>query len=140
MDTTMEMRPPGERRAGDDDLVQRLEKLNEKQKDGWARKIARERLPWATPLGRLLEGAIAGRRGERERALHLLATATDELEACQMRLWAAAARLRRGEILGGEEGKRLVEAALACLRDQLVKDPAAYCAMLAPGYARARGA
>ncbi len=101
-----------------------------------ARRIARERSPWSTAMARLLEGAIAMRRGDRDRALRLLAAAIDEAEANDMMLWAAAARYRRGEILRGDEGKRLLDDAVARLGAQQVKDPAAYCAMLAPGYPR----
>lgn len=101
---------------------------------GDARRILRENQKWSNPLGRLLEGAAFARRGDKERALACVASATEGFEASDMALWAAAARWRHGELIGGERGRKLIDEAEARFRDQAVKEPAKYCAMLAPGY------
>ncbi len=51
-----------------------------------------------------------------------------------MLMHAAAAQRRRGQLLDGEEGRRLVEAADSWMAGQLVRNPARMTAMLAPGY------
>jgi hypothetical protein len=99
-----------------------------------ARSILRERLRWSSGLARLIEAAVHACRGERDRACAKLAAATEDLEACDMALWAAAARRRRGELLGGDEGRALVDAADEKMRAEGVRAPARYCAMLAPGF------
>jgi hypothetical protein len=99
-----------------------------------AHGILRERLRWSSGLARLIEAAVQACRGERERAASTLAVAIEELEASDMALWAAAARRRRGELLGGEEGRVLVDAADEKLRAEGVRAPERYCAMLAPGF------
>ena len=44
------------------------------------------------------------------------------------------ARRRRGELLGGEEGRALVEAANAWMTEQTIKSPTRMTEMLAPGF------
>ena len=103
-----------------------------------ARRVVREGLRWSTPLARLVEAAVYARRGDRTRALSLLVLACDDFDASDMALWSAAAKRRRGEILGGDEGRALVDEADATFRAQAVKVPAKYAAMLAPGFPAAR--
>jgi serine/threonine protein kinase len=100
-----------------------------------AKKIAGERMPWSTPLAQLLDAGIAAARGEQERAATLLPTAIDGLGAAGMTLYAAAARLVLGRLLGGDEGARLTSAAGEWMTAQGVKQPARLAAMLAPGFA-----
>ncbi len=99
-----------------------------------ARKILRERLRWSSPLARLIEAAVHARRGERARAIGLLASAIEDFDASDMALWAAAARRRRGELLGGDEGGALADAADATFHEKGVENPESYCRMLAPGF------
>jgi len=50
-----------------------------------------------------------------------------------MALHAAAARRRRGEIMGGDTGRALVESADAWMTGQIIRSPERMTAMLAPG-------
>jgi hypothetical protein len=54
--------------------------------------------------------------------------------ATNMQLYFAAVRHRRGELLGGDEGRSLVEASNALMAGQGIKNPARITAMYAPGF------
>jgi hypothetical protein len=98
-----------------------------------ARRLEGEDIPWAEGLATLLRAGIAVTRGERSQALGLVSNAERQLEANHMRGYLAAARRRRGELIGGDEGRALVLAADAWMASQLVVDPARVTNMLAPG-------
>jgi len=53
-------------------------------------------------------------------------------ERLEMALFAATARRRRGEIIGGEEGRSLVRASVACMIEQRIRNPERMAGMLAP--------
>jgi serine/threonine protein kinase/tetratricopeptide (TPR) repeat protein len=96
-----------------------------------AAAIEAERMPWAEPLAVLLRAGVAARRGRIEEAGALLATAEAGFERADMALYAAAARRRRGELVGGDEGRRAVEAADTWMAGQAVRNPERMTAMLA---------
>jgi eukaryotic-like serine/threonine-protein kinase len=98
-----------------------------------ARRIEREKMQWAYPLAQLIRAGIAISRGKIEEAVTRLASAEEGLEAAGMSLYAAAARRRRGELIGGDRGKALVSAAEAWMNSQQVKNPVRMTAMLSPG-------
>jgi hypothetical protein len=98
-----------------------------------ARRIRREKTQWGDPLATLLCGGIASLRGEREKALESLTSAEAGFDAANMALYAAAARRCRGLVLGGDEGRALVEAADAWMRGERIQNPERMTAMLAPG-------
>jgi hypothetical protein len=99
-----------------------------------ARTMERGRTAWTTPLARLIRAGIANLLGRREESLALLVRAEEEFTAVAMGMYAAAARRRRGQVLGGNEGGALVEAADAWMAGQDVRDPGRVTAMLAPGF------
>jgi tetratricopeptide (TPR) repeat protein len=99
-----------------------------------ARRIERRNMPWANPLARLIRAGIAAVAIQKEEALKLLAKAEAELIAADMELYAAAARRRRGQLLGGDEGRVLVGEADAWMTGQDIREPARIAAMLAPGF------
>ena len=98
-----------------------------------ARTILRERTQWAEPLARLVQAGAATTRGATEQALGLLSAAEAGFARADMALHLAAARRRRGELLGGEAGRDLVAAADAWMSGQGIKNPERMTAMLAPG-------
>ena len=97
-----------------------------------ARRLRGERLPWADALARLLSAALAHLRGERTEALALCGMAEEELRAVDMLLYAAAARRRRGEWLGGSEGEALRGEADAWMTGQGIVRPDRMAAVVAP--------
>jgi serine/threonine protein kinase/tetratricopeptide (TPR) repeat protein len=98
-----------------------------------ARKIEREEMLWARPFVALIRGAIAHQRSQAEVAAALLAEAVKGFEAADMRLYAAAARRRLGEIKA-ENGIALVAEADAWMGNQGIVKPELMTRMLAPGY------
>ncbi len=97
-----------------------------------ARRIDRARMPWATPLASLLRAGVAAARGDGGGAAQLLGEATAQLELQEMRVYAAAARRRRGELLGGAEGRAAVAEADGWFAGQGVADPVAMAGLFAP--------
>jgi hypothetical protein len=83
-----------------------------------ASRIARERMPWATALARLLRGDDL-ERAERE------------FEAVDMHLCAAACRRRRGQLTCDDE---LVAAADAWMHKKWIRNPARMTDLYAPGF------
>src|SRR5262249_14599662 len=81
----------------------------------------------------LLRAGTAACGGRREQARALFAEGGNGLSALAMSLWAAAARRRRGELAGGEEGQRFVDEADAAMRAQGICNPARMTAMFFPG-------
>lgn len=99
-----------------------------------ARVLERENVPWSAPLAQLLRAGIAARRGDSARAETLLTEAASGCDAVDMKLTAAAARRRLGELLGGEEGRKLTAAADSWMTGQAIQQPTRMAAMLAPGF------
>jgi hypothetical protein len=102
-----------------------------------ARKILRERTHWGNPLALLLRAGAAATRGDGDDAITLLDSAETGFGAADMALHAAAARRRRGELMGGDAGRSLVASADAWMSGQKIKNPERMTAMLAPGRWRA---
>ena len=84
---------------------------------------------------RLLRATIAHRRGDRIRALELLdAVLLDADLLGDNRYLLACARLRKGELLGGDVGRDLVKEAERTLQRRGVKAPSRFARMFAPGW------
>jgi hypothetical protein len=98
-----------------------------------ARRIERERAHWGDGLARMLRAGVAATRGDRATALALVSAAERSLHAADMELYAAAARRRRGEVLGGNEGQTLVESADLWMGEEGIRNPERMTAMLIPG-------
>ena len=99
-----------------------------------ARGLERERVPWATAHARSIQAGIAAIRGHRSKAVALLEEAARCYEAADMRLFAAVARRRLGELVGGIEGQSQVAAADAWMACQGIRKPGRIAAMYMPGF------
>ncbi len=98
------------------------------------RRIEREGAAWGLGLAALLRGALALSDGDRRRAGHRLAEAIAGFEAADMDLYAAVARHRRGEVLGGEAGEAQRRIARTWLQGQGVRNVERLLGTLAPGF------
>lgn len=119
-------------------LVAAVEQVNEKQhfcrsamRD--AATMAREKMPWSDPLAALIRAAVAHQRGQADKALSLVTHAEQGLEQAGMAMYAAAARYRKGQLLKGDEGESLKQAAESWMRELGVKEPENMIRMYAPG-------
>jgi hypothetical protein len=98
--------------------------------DADRRRLHREAPDW--PAAALLGGQIALLDGDRDRAERELRAAADGYAAIDTMVLSAAARVRWGELVGGDAGRDAVAAAHAALRAEGVADPARVIAMYAP--------
>jgi len=98
-----------------------------------AHRLERDGAPWGRAQAALARAGIESVRGRRQEALALATSAQVELERAALGQYAAAARWRRGALLGGAEGAAHVEAARAALADEGVADPGRMVDLLAPG-------
>lgn len=97
-----------------------------------ARKLAREEMPWALPLAQSIQAGVAAAQGRVEEAAGLAKEAEDGFGAADSFLYAAAARRHRGRLVGGDEGRNLMEAADGVMVNQGVKNPERMSDMLVP--------
>jgi hypothetical protein len=111
---------------------ERAKLLREADKD--AGRLAAEGMPYATAAAALLRACVAAARGREEEAQTRLDAAESGFLAADMTLFAACARRRKGEMLGGEEGRALVADADAVMQGQGIERPEKWTAMYAPGW------
>lgn len=98
-----------------------------------AGRLERENAHWADPLAELVRAGIASVENRSEDAARSLSDAERAFEAVDMALYAAVARRRRGELIGGDEGQALVERADDWMRGEGIRNPSGMAMMLAPG-------
>ena len=98
-----------------------------------ARLIDRERTSWGNAMAALARAGIASIRGDPEKAMACLVFAEGALDGADMALYSAITRLRRGELLGGDEGQQMRRSATQWMKSQNVRNPAGFVEMLAPG-------
>ena len=99
-----------------------------------ARRLRREKMPWSDALVPLILAGVAGVRGEGAKAIRLLREAIDRLHAVDMEIFTQAARRRLGQLLGGEEGRLLIEESEAWMGAEGIRKPARMTAVFAPGF------
>jgi hypothetical protein len=98
------------------------------------RRIERERMPWSDPLALLVNAAIAFLEGHTSLAERRLAGAVDGFERADMQLHAAAARRRRGALIGGDTGRQLMREAETWMAAEGIRNPVCMTRLLAPGF------
>jgi serine/threonine protein kinase/tetratricopeptide (TPR) repeat protein len=104
-----------------------------KQAEKLSKKIESEEMAYAIPFATLIRAGIANQQGNRAAAVALLEKASAEFEAAEMRLYAAAARRRLGEMVGGDGGRQLVARSEEWMSKQQIKNPVRMLNLLAPG-------
>ena len=105
-----------------------------RQADRGAARLERLGVAAASAFGLLIRAGVSAVHGDQPGALRQLNAAEEASRAADMGLHAAVARRRRGELLGGDEGRTLVAEAEAWMALEGVKNPARMCAALAPGF------
>jgi serine/threonine protein kinase/tetratricopeptide (TPR) repeat protein len=110
----------------DDSKLRLVEKM--------AGRMEKINMSWSKPYATLLRAAVAEQRTDEGKATRLLSEAVQMFERAEMRLYAAAARRRLGEKLGGERGQQLIAEADAWMTGQKIQNPEALVKMLAPGF------
>jgi hypothetical protein len=99
-----------------------------------ARRIAREKMPWANPFASLVLAAVANIRLENEKATAHLSAAAKEFAEGDMGLYAVVSRRRLGQMLGGERGRELLAETDEWMTTEGIKNPRRMTRMLAPGW------
>ena len=77
---------------------------------------------------------MASHRGNVAEAVRLLGEAEDGFRAGDMALYAASAQYRRGRLVGGDQGRKLIESALETMTNQEIRNPACLLSVFAPGF------
>jgi hypothetical protein len=73
-------------------------------------------------------------RGRDASAREYVEEAVRQFDEAQMRLYAAVARRRLGQLRGGDEGRALLAEADAWMNAQGVRDPCKLSRVIAPGF------
>jgi hypothetical protein len=97
-----------------------------------AARLMAERAPWARAMALGLRAGEAALQGSVAHGVSLFEQAEDGLLAAGMLLDAAAARRRRGELLGGAQGAQLVAEANHVMSRQGIRNPSAFSRLLVP--------
>jgi hypothetical protein len=97
-----------------------------------AQKIKKEKKPWAMAIAQLVDASVAAIRGDAG-AVKMLDTAEHALTAADMHLYAAVVRYRRGQLVGGDEGKTLADTARGELEKLGAHNPHRIADMIMPG-------
>jgi len=88
---------------------------------------------WPRANAALFRAGIASIRGERDTARALMERAEQAFSAADMEVHTAVARIRSGQLLGGERGAAMRAEGESRLAAQGVKSPEKVCRMLSPG-------
>jgi len=99
-----------------------------------AKKLRGEKSPLAEPFIPYINGCVARLEGDEDSAVKLLREAANAFDGVQYKLYAAATRRQLGRLLGGDEGRALVEQADDIMKKEGIVRPDRVAAMLAPGF------
>jgi hypothetical protein len=98
-----------------------------------ARRLAREYDAWTGAPASLLRAMAENAAGDRLAAVAALREGIDRAEATRTIVYALPARYRLGELLGGDEGRALIQQALEGMTAEGVRNPKRWIACQMPG-------
>jgi hypothetical protein len=107
--------------------------LKEAERHG--RELAAEAHTAMSGCGSMVLAGVSAARGEVEAAVTRLTRAAEIFEGAQMGLYAATARARKGLLVGGDQGRELVDGADRFMCRQGIRELGRMREMLAPGFA-----
>jgi serine/threonine protein kinase/tetratricopeptide (TPR) repeat protein len=99
-----------------------------------AHRLEKEKPPWSRPLPQILRAALAFRDGDKIKAANMLGAAAAALDGADMKLFAATARRRQGQLLGGENGRTLLTLADTFMTGQKIQNPERMTELFVPGF------
>ena len=97
-----------------------------------ALEIQGEGMKWTEPHAAVLFGSVCEHRGEIDAAVKHYRAAISGFQAANMVMGEAAAKLRLGELIGGEKGRALVSEAFTQMAEQNVKNPIRFSLAMVP--------
>jgi hypothetical protein len=98
-----------------------------------ARRLAREKMPWADGFSSLLRAGVVSLESDAREAERRLTDAVGIFDRADMKLYAAGARRRLGEVRG-EHGGGLLREAEEWMTAQGIRNPRSMTRMIAPGF------
>jgi len=96
-------------------------------------RLANERTTWARAFSQLIHAGLCASHGRQTDAARALVSAEADFESSDMALYVSVTRRCRGLLVGGNEGRMVVDAADERMRSQGIKNPERITMMLAPG-------
>ena len=102
----------------------------------FTRKLERERMPRCAPLAGLIHAGLAVQQNRQADAISQLEQACVGFDGEAMRLHAAVARHRLGQLLADARGLALIQEAEEWMTLQGIKSPERMTGLLAPGFSR----
>jgi len=112
------------------------ERLKQVERDITA--LNKEAMHWTDSLALLLRAGLSHVRGDIDASREHLASAEAAFADANMNLYRAATQRRRGQLIGGSEGEKLIDEADAWMKSQAITVPARMTDMLAPGFGPGR--
>jgi hypothetical protein len=95
-------------------------------------RMKREKATWANAFANLIKAGLASLKNNKKETIRYLIEAEVDFENAKMELYLAATRYRRGQLMGNEQGKALVQIAEEWMQDQKIKVPEKVVNMLVP--------
>jgi hypothetical protein len=99
-----------------------------------ASRLEREKRADCQGLARVIRAAVAWQRRDHAAAVQLLGQATEQFETLEMKAHAAATRRRLGQLVGGDQGRELIDAADTWMKSQGIRNPVRMTRVYAPGF------
>ena len=93
-----------------------------------------EEVSFGAPFVSYIHGAAEHISGDEERGIELLKQAVGEFEAVHLSLNAAATKRHLAALIGGDEGKDLLEQSNQTMAKEAIVNPERISALLAPGF------